>query len=197
LSRVSAWLDQLISVRQQALVQLQGTVEGANQLGRVDRTQLTAIVTAATSQLSTISTRALNDERVSSVATQAQLIINLQILGVIVPQVRDLSRADVLFNKTQTLSSKESAAVAAIAITHQSSAQVASEQTLDVAVQSLVGSNLTTLELYQHALEGLSAQSRVTAPGIFAGALTTITTSTKQLSTAERDLRLLVRDLAA
>lgn len=194
LSQAQGWLSQVILVRQTALMSLTSSLMTDRMIQPTDRVQLTAFIDATMARLNAIATDASGDTSVITLRHQAEQVMNLQVFNATAPQVHFLTRVDILIGLAAQLSTKESSAAAAIAISRATSTSLRSEQTLDQTVKSLAQAITSELQSTQAALFALPRSSDTDAAA-FTNAKIALSTASAQLRLANTDLRNLVVQL--
>lgn len=195
LAEAQAWLAGLISYRQTALFEAQNAISSSRGVSPANRAQLVALEQATASRLNTIAIRSLSVVRVAQVTSQAGEVVNLQILNVVVPQLRLLAHVSGILGLLTQVSSNESAAATAIAISHQPQAVLRTERQLDATVQSLARTATDSLLSTQRSLYALVPVNATVAATTFGSAKSAAATAVSQLHLADSDLRQLVRQL--
>jgi hypothetical protein len=195
LARAQAWLAGLISYRQTALFAAQNAISSSRSVSPANRAQLVALEQATASRLNTIAIRSLSVVSVAQATSQAGEVVNLQILNVVVPQLRLLAHVSGILGLLTQVSSNESAAATAIAISHQPQAVLRTERQLDATVQSLARTATDSLLSTQRLLYALVPANATAAATTFGSAKSAAATAVSQLHLANSDLRQLVSQL--
>ena len=190
------WLDYVIAVRQSALSDAKTEVQSLKHVSSSDQQQLLTTLQQVGTSLNLITNNAPSNPALPEITREAQSILGLQIFGVIAPQYSLLQKEDQLLTWTDTLSNKEAAAAAAIAIMQLSTSISSLEPGLDAAIQSIVQRALSTLNQSKSAILGVTASDTKTADSMFTSANSVVTGISAQLKLAESDLRQLVGLLA-
>jgi len=197
-ARVQRWLSRALTERLDALSAASAAVAAARNLTTQDRAALDAVITSDQSGLASLSTSVASETSLTGLrASAAAMVVNFRVFALVVPEVRAVIGNARVLAKAGALTALEPSIQTAITTERNNGRRaVAAQRVYEKLVAELSGIE-SSLEGTSASLLALTLQDAASAQATFAAAASAATVAGGQLVEARRELREIVRILAA